>query len=272
MSNGAKISALGLYEWDSTIWDLMSLPTGLDRPLVYNNIMLETSDFEIIYPNPVLFKSYLGIWSGKRLPSWQRIFDVLNQEYDPLENYRRTENRSLERHEQNTATTTNNSTDTTAAATNKQQETTGNNHSTSDTTENESGSISAEGENNRNIENQVAAFNSSDYAPRDKSLESGDYEDSQTTSGNARRNTRTSADTASIVIDNETLNNTLTKTGTVNNQENNNAADTENILAFGNIGVTTSQQMLEQEINVAKHNMIQIITEDFIKEFCVAVY
>lgn len=41
----------------------------------------------------------------------------------------------------------------------------------------------------------------------------------------------------------------------------------------GNIGVTTSQQMLEQEIEVAaKLNVMKIITESFKERFCILVY
>lgn len=40
----------------------------------------------------------------------------------------------------------------------------------------------------------------------------------------------------------------------------------------GNIGVTTTQQMLEQERQIAEFNMIQYITNSFKKRFCLLVY
>ena len=40
----------------------------------------------------------------------------------------------------------------------------------------------------------------------------------------------------------------------------------------GNIGVTTSQQMIEAERNVAEFCMTEYIINDFIKKFCVGVY
>lgn len=40
----------------------------------------------------------------------------------------------------------------------------------------------------------------------------------------------------------------------------------------GNIGVTTTQQMLEQERNIAEFNMIEYITNSFKKRFCLMVY
>lgn len=43
--------------------------------------------------------------------------------------------------------------------------------------------------------------------------------------------------------------------------------------AFGNIGVTTSQQMLQSELDIAHNtNIYQIITNDFIRKFCIQVY
>ena len=44
-------------------------------------------------------------------------------------------------------------------------------------------------------------------------------------------------------------------------------------LAFGNIGVTTSQQMLTQEIDIAKIiNVIPMIVDSFKNRFCLLVY
>lgn len=40
----------------------------------------------------------------------------------------------------------------------------------------------------------------------------------------------------------------------------------------GNIGVTTSQQMLQSELDIAKWNLYEHITDLFLKEFCVLVY
>lgn len=41
---------------------------------------------------------------------------------------------------------------------------------------------------------------------------------------------------------------------------------------YGNIGVTTSQQMLAAEVEVSRLNIIDIITKDFKREFCLLVY
>lgn len=41
---------------------------------------------------------------------------------------------------------------------------------------------------------------------------------------------------------------------------------------YGNIGVTTSQEMLRQELDIQRFNLIQQITDLFITEFCIMVY
>ena len=41
---------------------------------------------------------------------------------------------------------------------------------------------------------------------------------------------------------------------------------------YGNIGVTTSQEMLTQELDVQRFNLIQQITDLFLTEFCIMVY
>ena len=48
--------------------------------------------------------------------------------------------------------------------------------------------------------------------------------------------------------------------------------DTEQIRAHGNIGVTTTQQMIEQERDMAKFNIFQFILDEFKQRFCVLVY
>ena len=40
----------------------------------------------------------------------------------------------------------------------------------------------------------------------------------------------------------------------------------------GNIGVTTSQQMLQSELDIARFNLIQQITDLFLTEFTLMVY
>ena len=42
--------------------------------------------------------------------------------------------------------------------------------------------------------------------------------------------------------------------------------------AYGNIGVTTTQQMIEQERESVKYNMFNVIIHDFQERFCLMIY
>lgn len=62
-------------------------------------------------------------------------------------------------------------------------------------------------------------------------------------------------------------------TGTIGDSGNYNGSLTIKSTIHGNIGVTSSQQMLEQELElVPKLNMVRIISDSWAAEFCLAVY
>ena len=85
-------------------------------------------------------------------------------------------------------------------------------------------------------ENKVSAFDSDLYQP--------DSYNSNTSNGN---------------------DNSSTKTNSSNNSKHVGRV-------HGNIGVTTTQQMLESELSLAEWNVYEHITDLFIEEFCIAIY
>ena len=44
------------------------------------------------------------------------------------------------------------------------------------------------------------------------------------------------------------------------------------VRAYGNIGVTSTQQMMQQEMEIARMNIYEIMIKEFINRFCVQVY
>lgn len=89
-----------------------------------------------------------------------------------------------------------------------------------------------------------SAFDSSEYSPYEKNHDSTTSEDKN-----------------------------LYNENTVNNNAYENSDDTSHIgRVHGNIGVTTSQQMLEAELKLARFNLYQQIADLFINEFCIMIY
>lgn len=109
MGRVANISPLGLYNWDSSIFDLMQIPSALSRDTLIRNLLAETAELEVLYPNPVVFKNLVGVWSGKQLDIWNRLYETTQYEYNPIENYNRYETGS----DSGTGRTTHSGTDST---------------------------------------------------------------------------------------------------------------------------------------------------------------
>lgn len=92
MGRKAKISLIGLYNWDSTLFDLMELPEGLSLEVFRDNLLAETAELEVLYPNPEVMKNLIALWSRKQIDVWTRLYETTMYEYNPIENYDRIEN------------------------------------------------------------------------------------------------------------------------------------------------------------------------------------
>ena len=115
---------------------------------------------------------------------------------------------------------------------------------TIDTTEDRTSSSSETTDNDITTENSVSAFDSSSYSDRDKTVSENDI----SVSGSSTDNN---------VVGTETANE-----GTIEHEGH----------LHGNIGVTTSQEMLKSELEIQGWNIYEHIADIFIKELCIAVY
>ena len=102
MPLSATVTPLSLYMLDNSVFDGLQLPVmptnptdypdlyvsgfQLDRDVLINNILLETGELNVIYPDPVFFKFAVEQWSKKELHVWQALYDTLFYNYNPLWN------------------------------------------------------------------------------------------------------------------------------------------------------------------------------------------
>ena len=112
MARSATMSPLGLYNWDPTIFDLMQIPEALNKETLVQNLLAETAELEVLYPNPVVFKNLVGVWSAKQIDIWNRLYATTQYEYNPIENYDRMETGSNTGSGSTTHSGTDTSTDT----------------------------------------------------------------------------------------------------------------------------------------------------------------
>ena len=256
MSMGATMSILGLWNNDHSIFDLLQLPEGFtaeDRETVTDSILTECAELEVLYPAPSVMKNVIGIWSRKELPTWQRIYNASQLEYNPIENYRRDETETIEddRAEEHSGTDTNTASgsDTTRA-------------SGSDSTTGNSSSTTTDGGTDV-TKNDVTGYDSNARVPSNQqTIEHGMTQGVTENASNSTTYGRTDTVTHGR-IDSYQHGEKIEHSG----------GTTRTNLAFGNIGVTTSQQMLTQEIEIAKIiNVIPMIVDSFKNRFCLLVY
>lgn len=246
MSNNITLSVMGMYNQDAEILDAAHflLPEGVDRDTIIPLILAETAELEVLYPRPDTMKIVVKAWSYARLPSWERMLAALEEEYNPLHNYDRTEvetgsNTGTEG-ETGTILKEEEISDTGTLTTAEDISDTGSNQTSATTTD------------------QVTGYNTNTFSDNDKQIASGNA-----SSTNARD--RDETETRNLSRDRD-------ETETRNLTHSRNLAHSRNLHIFGNIGVTTSAQMLTGELEVRQADIYRIITDEFKRYFCLLIY
>ena len=242
--SSAKITTVGFYQYmnayNNDLFGLLNLPPGIDKDTLVNNIMLRGGEFEVVYSNPDFYKSAIGLWSNKHYRTFEKWINALNIDYNPLENYDRMEEWSDSGSRTNTGTVSDSGI----------RKNTGTQSTESSSKDNfkESG--------NSTSSDEISAYNSNSFQNDKKNTTNSSNSSETNTTAN---NTRT---------DNLSESNSNTRTDNLSEKTNSDRKGR----AHGNIGVTTSQQMLQSELDIAKWNIYEQITDLFLSEFCIMVY
>lgn len=179
----AKMTLIGFYnayEETDPIFEDLELPEGIDKDLFINSLLMDAGEFEVLYADPDFFKNAITIWGRKWYHTFQKWYEAISAEYDPISNY--------DRKEEWTTTTNSNS-----------------------------NSIS---QSNR------SSFDTQTLQPYSSVNDSGTY------GGNEIRSGR----------------------------------------AYGNIGVTTSQQMVQASLDLYEWNLYQHMVDLFKTELLIPIY
>ena len=92
----ALVSPLMLYHYDPNLFEGLRIPEQLDKDTLVNNLLAETAEMEVIYPDPEIMKQMIDYWSNSRIHTWDQIAEVLYEDYDPFINIKRDEVRTIE--------------------------------------------------------------------------------------------------------------------------------------------------------------------------------
>lgn len=256
----ASLTLWGMYQYDPTILSGLQLPSGMDADTVTDNLLLETAALELLYPDPNFLRKAITVWSAERIDVWQKLYNTTVLEYDPIENYDRKEE-SLETAAGSVVDQrTHNRTAEQATQVSGSQ--IGSRDTKTDTTgsdvNNRSGS-------NESIASNTA-YDSNAFADAAKNVSSGSdhTQTSRAETGSGTEKTDSSSTEASAGQASEQLQEDGSRS----------SSDQRRVTSriHGNIGVTTTQQMLQSEREVAEFCMVDYIINDFIGKFCVMVY
>lgn len=304
MSNGAVLSLLGLYKWDDSLFADMAFPEGFtsdDKNTFTYNLLMECAEMEVIYSNWSFMKGAIKAWSLKELPTWERIYNASLLEYNPIENYNRTEKTN----HQNFGKITNSGkdivqasgTDTVQASGSDAVQASGKDTTQASGTDSNqasgtdidtiTGTDSTSRSGTDTDTKSKTAYDSNAYANVEKlemakgTLETYNKSDTQQhTNGRKDELTYGKKDEITFGRKDETTFGRKDETTFGRKDETTFGKVTEDTTGHqinshisGNIGVTTSQMMLEQEIEIApKLNTINYMIASFKNRFCLLVY
>lgn len=97
-----SITLVGLYNFDETLFDNLTMPQlhvptplpnyffTLSKDVLINTILEKSGDFPCLYPDFDFMKMMIGVWSKNCAYKMQILYDSLNYQYNPIENYDRT--------------------------------------------------------------------------------------------------------------------------------------------------------------------------------------
>lgn len=158
MSTMQRLTLIGLYNFDNTLFDSLELPAEYDKQTFIDSLLIEHGEKCILYSNPDFMKYSIGAWGRKWALELERIAQALKAEYDPIYNY--------DRYEEFTDNEGRKLTSTTNAG-----------HKATDSPEFD---VIHETNDNAVTENQTSAYNSSSYQPESKTIVDGGKETATT--------------------------------------------------------------------------------------------
>lgn len=199
----STLSLKALYDWDNTIFSGLAVPPNVRRQVVIDNLLIETWDQEVIYPDPEVLKDAITHWASLRLPVWVELQKTLEYDYNPIDNYDRNVNLTTDR----------------------------------------------------------------DYDPRSTLTE--------VTSGGDTINDYTAGFNSATANANTPQSKTVSTLGSTNTRTAGGHDDEKTVVSgrvHGNIGVTTTQKMINEQREVVLFSVERYIIDDFKSRFCLLIY
>lgn len=309
MAREAKISLIGMTQWNNDLFSEMSWPTPftgsnpiMDQDSFLDELLSRTGELELLYTDPNILQHLIGSWSRTRLAVWNHLWDTTQYTYNPIENYDRIEDGTdTDTHsgtDTNNNTTTRSGTDTdthsgtdshsnTLARTGSESDT----HSGTDTMGNTHTKAGTDTNTTTNKQEQWKAAYDSAAAGDDDGLvkvERNEGTGEQSTVYGTRETDSGSTTHGHVIT--HGFNSGETNNGSevygsqiahgYNSGETNNGSTVfghkittkHDLHVHGNIGTVTAQKMITEEREIAMFNLYDMMIQDFKDRFLILVY
>lgn len=253
---------------DNTILDDYVLDSRIVRKDLNDYIFFRLGQREPVFTDTRRFKQNLNSWFKVHQQNISKLVDTTLLDYNPIENYDRTEemHRQTNDTEKTDGTTTNVSSGTTDnITTTKNVNSYKYEHNVVD-----GGSDSTSGSGGSDGTVSRSAYNETNFSPYE-TTEGTSHNNQSVTYGKTEKRDEEKNVTEDVSSDN---NQTTSNNTTINTDDNVNRSGEENytLRARGNIGVTTSQQMILQEREVVMFNIYDWIVEKLDKNLFLGVW
>ena len=242
------LSILGMYEYDNSVFNGFQVPDGIDRDILINNILLNCAELEVVYPDIDTMKLAISTWSLTNLYTWDKLYKTTQLVYNPIWNV---DADITEKHDRGVTESGESLNIETRAFIDEE---------TRDLTDKKTLNTTDTETPNLTDTHSVQGYNSTVWAGASKDEKTG-----------TDTITHTGTDT-----DTHTGTDTIEHTGSGSYESSNDRSVADNtdisIRRTGNIGVTTTQQMIREEREVAEFSIIEYITQSFKERFCLLIY
>ena len=233
-------STVALLQYDEHMFDDIQLPNAISREGVVNCILEMHGHAALAHPDPFYMRRAIKAWSERRVPIWRKLVVTTEYEYNAIHNYDR--NEKITETTRETRNTSQNAKQTTK---------------TSQDTEREySDETNQEERPDVQTENKVSAENTDEYQPESMNATTGSTQTSGDANGTETIGVTGNADISGTQTGTETVEHTFEHTN----------------ITQGNIGVTTTQQMIQAERDIVNYSVIEVIAQEYRDRFCLDIY
>ena len=241
------IPLVSIYNYDNTLLDGLHVPDVNDLPAdieyispipelsdatLHMQLLFELGEMSPVYTDPDVLKKMIEIWSEIQNPNWLQLWQTTLLKYNPIWNK--------------------DGSYTETRAFQLAGHKTGSVDFDESRSSTESGSETKSGTASSSSTHSVTGYDTNALSPA--SGETGSGTSGENNSASATGSQTTSADTGTVDDETRSENETISR------------------IDHGNIGVTTTQQMIKEQREVVEFNIYRFIIDSFKKQFMVMLW